>query len=846
MKTVQVILLVSLIALMNTIIKGQDESPGDPSVEKFLTRLQLDSVLIEHLQQQLNQVTEPAQRVEIARRLAKLYSKEVFSGNGDELVESRFQQIVQLAADFPEIDSPDLRMTILHSRYASAERQFLRWLDQGRDLSTRTDLEQKFRDIGGRLRRQISQLENAIFEGSDARLFAQAHYLYGWVSYYLGILEPAETKTWMGRSNQSFREFLEIDPDKPISQLSAQWFEIQSPWHARAQIGLAMCLQGLDEPDQSKFCFDILESLETDPRVRNQLDIWRLNRFVYLGQLDSALNYLKSKLSDRQQDKANRTRLWVAAVDAASTCRGGMYSEKGARFLRTGLRGLLADMNAPVLRDIVQREKLNIAGEDFLLAWCRGYLSFYQGELTKDPSHFELARKELKWAIHSATSSTDIEDVSKCRFLLGWIEFQLRNYKGASELLMQAIPELTEGSPDLASEAQWIVVRSLQMLSKSDPRYANDAFEEMDRLARLFPHSKYVRRVEFEKLLMEVSKFPAEEAIRRLKKVQREDPNYNDAVFQQIVLQHRVWQDSPASGPQGKQRSLTRLLEMERSFQQLYPVPVLTHRFKAGLLCIDALIRSDGDGHRDAAANRISLAVELGRGLPSPSPLATELRFYQFQLASRDGELKAMEADSQWFYENQPESRYCQSVLVTTAQAIQKEFDSSESHTVSDLERIQLAYRRLSDLLGREPKTLKSSQNARYAAYKLAEFCLRLGQASQAEQILSPLLEAYPQRRSYWLLAARSNMQLTRFQAALDCWRQIVGSTEPGHDDWYEAKLGIVRCLESQNKQAAIALLIQTANLSPNRPQEWDRKFVQQANRLGIRLDQTPGDQSNR
>ena len=163
--------------------------------------------------------------------------------------------------------------------------------------------------------------------------------------------------------------------------------------------------------------------------------------------------------------------------------------------------------------------------------------------------------------------------MAKCYYLLGWTEFQLKEYESASQFWQQAIPELVAKDPELAAEAQWLTVRSMQMLAKQDPRFANEAFNAMDVLVRSFPNSKYVHRVEFEKLLMEVAKFPPAEALRRLENIREDDPSYNEAVFQQLKLQHRVWQDNQKQGSPRLRISLDQLLESELVFQQLHPSP---------------------------------------------------------------------------------------------------------------------------------------------------------------------------------------------------------------------------------------------------------------------------------
>lgn len=838
MNQLRAILLASLIFSMCFCAYATAQEPNENErVEDFLEGLQLDSLLMEHLRQRLDATTDRPQRVKIAGRLAKLYSQRVFLSRQDAQSKKRLDEIVRLSTEFQEIASPELRMTVLHSDYANAEQLFLEWMDKGRNNQTRIDLSSRFQDIGRQLQGQIVDLENSIFEGSDARLFAQAHYLYGWVAYYSGLLKPTERQKWLERSNRSFREFLEIDPEKPISQFSVQWFEVQSPWHARALIGLAMCLQAQGRKEQSEFCFNLLESLETDSLIRDSLDVWRLNSWVYQGEMDRALEFLRNQKKGQQEDLQRRTRLWVAAVDAASTCMGGLYSKKGVQYLRLGLHGLAADMNAPVLDDVVRRERLNLAGEDFLLAWCRGYLNYYHGESNRTVEAFESARNELAWAVESTRSSTDVEDLAKCQFLLGLVEFQLNNYQSAAESLRQSIPELSQGNAELASEAQWLVVRSFQSLSRTDPRFANEAFAEMDKLVRTFPNSKYVRRVEFEKLLMEVVNFPPQEALRRLRKIQRDDPNYTEAVFQRVVLQFKLWKTKHDGGDAKAKEELNRLLGIEQEFQQLHPRPPASQRVKALLTSSDALIRTGDESSLLIAKAKV---VEAGKQLLKtfhPS-LLEEQRYYSFQLARAGNDLESMELEANWFNQEAPTGKFTQSVLVAMAQAQQQQFDNLDTPQRQDVEQLSKAYQRLTALLGTNPAQLEQSQNARFSAAKLAELQIQLGEFEPAGQLIDRLLEAFPKRRDYWMLAARAKTNLKQYEDALNGWRKVVGSTEPGTDQWFEAKLGIVRCLSATDKAAARSLLIQTLNLAPHRPPNWEAEFQELAGKLEVPLDQ--------
>lgn len=818
---------------------AQDSEESTARVEDYLVSLRLDSILIEQLQQRLDDTTDRTSQIKIAKRLSELCAKKVFSGRHDQL-ENQYQRIVKIARDFPEIETPDLKMTILHSEYVDAERDVIQWIEASRPDEERAELRKRFQDVGFRLKRQLNTLENTIFEGSDARLYAQASYLYGWTSYYIGLLDKPNRRSWMERSNVSFRDFLEIDSKRPVTELSLQWFELQSPWHARAQIGLAMCLRALGESEQSDFCFRVLEQLEPDQQVKHNLDVWRMNSFVYLEQMDKALAFLQTRVEDNAQDREARTRLWVAAIDAASASDQGPYSKTGVAFLRFGLRGLATDMNAPVLKELVERDQIDLRGDDFLLAWCRGYLRFFQGEESQTRADFVAAKKELTWAVHAATASTDSTDLAKCRFLLGWIEFQLQEMESAKLLLQQAIPELVQTNNELAGEAQWLVVRSLQVLAESDPRYVNEAFEAMDKLTRSFPNSKYVRRVEFEKLLMEVSKFPPREAMRRLKKIQKGDPNYSDAVFQQVQLQYQIWQERFREGDLRKGVALEQLLEMDRSFHQLYPLPPTLQRTRTVLLSIDALIRTGGEQDLARAKTRIKVADGLAKNLDPLSSLSTELRYFHFQLARAAGDFDSMQRNADWFFEQLPESEYCRSVLVAMAQLVKQRYDALDSPSDEDLGQLVVAFDRLVQLLGSRPAELRSSQNARVAASRLAEYLLKQGVDERAGELAENLLEAFPDRRDLLLLSARAKMKLENYEGALEHWRKIASGVEPGSEDWYESKLGIVRCLamkKPSSMSAAKAVFEQTVRLSGTVPPQWSNSFNELAKQLGLSLE---------
>ena len=78
------IILVGLVFSQITmvLVAQTPEHSESAAVHQYLERLQLDSILIEHLQQQLDQTPVRIEQIVIASELASLYSKSVFmNGN---------------------------------------------------------------------------------------------------------------------------------------------------------------------------------------------------------------------------------------------------------------------------------------------------------------------------------------------------------------------------------------------------------------------------------------------------------------------------------------------------------------------------------------------------------------------------------------------------------------------------------------------------------------------------------------------------------------------------------------------------------------------------------------------
>jgi hypothetical protein len=167
-----------------------------------------------------------ANRLETARRLAEVYAQAIESALDDAARQSIEERAARLLADVPEVDSPDLRLTLARGAYKraeeTAERVRLRLASAGEaEAAERTlsDLAKALTELALQATRRVEQLEKQeenVSGASDRALLSEglaisrrtrsmAHFLAGWTSVYAGELAaPGAAK---GHAQEALRHF---------------------------------------------------------------------------------------------------------------------------------------------------------------------------------------------------------------------------------------------------------------------------------------------------------------------------------------------------------------------------------------------------------------------------------------------------------------------------------------------------------------------------------------------------------------------------------------------------------------------------------------------------------------
>lgn len=262
---------------------------ADRAVERYLDRVGARSLLAEQLSRRLT-TADPAERLELAERLAEVYSRLMSSASTPEERARWERQGRELLAEIPDADSIDLRIQLDRASYERAERVIaehrLRVADPAEvELAVRrlTELVDRFAAAATEAHRRVLTLERREDSGRvvEAELLTEAlsaarrqrslgHYLAGWSATNVAQATGAPTAAASGLTH--FGWLLNAQPGSPaeIERLPEQFLRL--PHVARASIGAAVCESVRGRPDAALAWLDAVGAHpDVAPEIRASL-----------------------------------------------------------------------------------------------------------------------------------------------------------------------------------------------------------------------------------------------------------------------------------------------------------------------------------------------------------------------------------------------------------------------------------------------------------------------------------------------------------------------------------------------------------------------------------------------
>ena len=259
----------------------------DDALEAYLHRLELSTLLAEHLSERLAAAPRD-QRAVIADRLARLYVK-LLEQATDADSRTRWEQKAQaLLNEVPEAEGFELRISLSRALYTRAEdtceRRRLRLAAESEIAEAERilrQLEPQLRDISIKVHRRVDTLERIEKQGdatdeliqqlADARrVRSLAYYYAGWCSYYLAML--TESPPLAADAFKSFGWLLNSPNGRPatLDRVTPQLFRYEHVARAALGCALAASVRGNDAEAMS-WIESIEESDELPDPVRAQI-----------------------------------------------------------------------------------------------------------------------------------------------------------------------------------------------------------------------------------------------------------------------------------------------------------------------------------------------------------------------------------------------------------------------------------------------------------------------------------------------------------------------------------------------------------------------------------------------
>ncbi|MFK7766117.1 MAG: hypothetical protein AB8B55_02660 [Mariniblastus sp.] len=830
-------------------VSQSERSSESKEVESYLESLQLERLLIEHLEFESASESDSKKRLQIASRLIGLYAEQMMKPLVNDGVDW-FSKSDLLMQTYPELSNPSIRIAMLQSKYLVNEKRFHDWWYQGHVEATKRDVVDDWRDLQSELtlfRRKLDsdyqELASSMRAISENRqleteklarlegLILHCNYLSGWSAYFMGILNPEQRKQFMRESDSQFRIFLQIEPNKLLTEVLPSWFDFTSEWNSRALAGLAMCQRGLEHNDQAKYCFDLVESNAISQGTRDLRFLWELNSRLFLDQHVDGLEVLRSVSNSSAISAAGRIGFWMSTLKSA-VATGAASFDVSQKMGRAGLIGLTREFQAPMIEKYLADNNLKLGTDDFLSLWITGYLEFSKAESSMNMvlagELYQSAKHNLEKAVEIANSSSMIAplDVARCRYLVGRIDFVKKDYARAAPTFEITSDLVFASDPQLSAESQWLAVRSFVELGSQNSRNQFKAMQAIDKLIERFPGSTFAKRAEFEKIKISLVNLPVEQALRRLSNVGPDDFNYPLALSEINKINYQRWLDAFKSKQDDEKTFEIRreLFKSEKKYRELARASSES-KAKMMLLTVDALLRDQRSKNSDLRQrlNGVDRIIEDGK---VTGAILQEYHYYQFQFANRMGDVEAAEQQATWLRENAQGTRFEQAALVQLAQKVDSWLKLAENPTQSDLLKAIEIYKRLAERLGTDSDSLKRSDNARVAYARLAEFKLLAGERDEATEMFENLVQTFPKNQNYLRMSAVVRTEAQQYEEALPIWQRLAAGVAAGSDIWFESKYWLAYCLmETGQKSQALELHKQTIRLSVDLPDQWKQRF---------------------
>ena len=713
---------------------------------------------------------------------------------------------------------------------------------------------------------------------------SMAHYFAAWSLCYAAELDPASHSDAPAKAVKHLGWLLGSDrPGVAPPSLDKVSKDLLAYEHiARAMIAMGVARSLMSQPDEALGWLDaVRDATEAPEAVRAQLFGRRLAVLVRAARWDAALIAVREHRLSTDMDANSQQRIVPLDVSdgrlvAVLALESG--DPGGAPLAALAISDLLARNESGHVLELVGRfgtERFEAGG--FVGHQVRA-LQLYDkaraahakagalSDPTADPEAVRLyteAADQFKLALDAPEHQDFPATLNATRMLLGSCWFSSGGVSGAEgarslEKAADWYEAASTGGDDSShqSEALWLAIRALDAAlarsSSPSPALLARRDELIDRFINRFPGSERATTLIVRRAA--ASAAPTEAGLARLMGIPESDPQYAMSRRQAARMAYQLYRAAtPAQHDALGLRFVEvaePLLAADQRRSQTDPTAAASAAALARQILDVLLSRAAPDAERAqrsldvldglAASNRIDAA-----------PIQAELTLRKAQVLAARGQTDAAADVVDSLRAKDPKLAAIGDRVLF--RAVYAEFSAAARAAMeapADTTRATRSAESARRVVARgdklvpdnAPDPAPSDAQGIWIRAAIAEAALSLGRIpaehvarDRALALYRALVHALPRQRAYLRGLGDAGELTAQWPDARDAWAAIASATQPGSDDWFEARCRLIEATVKLDRAAAIELIQQQYRLYPSLgPAPWDARVRSLARTLGI------------
>ncbi len=847
------------------------QSPAEV-VDQYLVEHGLARLRARMLEQELANTAGSA-RVELAEKLADLYSDEL--NRAESSAEQReWEKLARgLLARVPEIQSVAMRLELAKARFAAVERTAEEWrlrmiaeADAIAAAEVLRDLAAAFQDLAGKAHLDVRTLETQEESplAGDTDLIAEslaqsrqqrsiAHYLAGWCLLYLAEMSrsPEEASRLAGDAAEQFSWLIGPTPTRvpALDRVPEQLLKYEHMARAAIAIGACESLRG-NTADALSWLDVVARAPETPPGVASPLlarRIWVLARDNRWSDIDRVIAERRAAAPGQESGGGSTLSVAETRLLAVLCLENGADSPARRGLLTTALADLVSTGEHAHLLDLAKRYGASaLALQGFLGEHLSGVRVYDEARIahraagesdqvpTSRPAIGAMYARAADAfdAANSASDAAQFPETHAANLMLLGLSLYFAGEFAGDDTSARAVNALLEArdkslNDSLASESMWMAIRTLEVHLERHPQDRDARSRMLELMAGFtdrYPGSDRSSEIALRRALSDAR--ADETSLRLLLTVPESAPLYDSARRHAEQIAYELFRAAPPTESAWlASRFITiadPLLSIDRRRALQGDADAANNVVLRSRRMIESLLALSPPDHDRAERVLDALSSMIASGRVKADDLTSELAFRRAQIALARGDESGAAEIVRSLQARDPDLADAASRLVIRHVASQWSTAPAGSETRLGAARRLLSISAPATTGPLSTTELKSDHAAAALRVIVAQAAVEVWRADNdrvalalARRLADELGAAFPNDERVLTVRAESAEANGDLAAALEHWRVLAAASRTGSDIWFERRVRQLQVLARVDPERARAALTQHRTLYP-------------------------------